>query len=74
MIKVTTPAGDAWYRYNNDTYGETRTGGDFNGRNGVGRLWTFLTGERGEYEIAAGDLAAARKRLDTMARIRKRRA
>jgi glucoamylase len=67
VIKVTTPAGDAWYRYPNDTYGETRTGGDFNGINGVGRLWTFLTGERGEYEIAAGDLAAARKRLDTLA-------
>jgi len=66
-IKVETPAGDAWYRYPNDTYGETRNGGDFNGRNGVGRLWTFLTGERGEYEIAAGDLAAARKRLATMA-------
>jgi GH15 family glucan-1,4-alpha-glucosidase/glycosidase len=66
-IKVATPAGDAWYRYPNDTYGETRTGEDFDGRNGVGRLWTFLTGERGEYEIAAGDLAAARKRLDAMA-------
>ena len=66
-IKVTTPFGDAWYRYNNDTYGETPSGGDFDGRNGVGRLWTFLTGERGEYEIAAGNLAAARRRLDTIA-------
>jgi glucoamylase len=67
-IKVTTPAGDAWYRYNGDTYGETPGGGNFDGKSGVGRLWTFLTGERGEYEIAAGDLNAARKRLDTMAR------
>ena len=67
-IKVTTPAGDAWYRYNNDKYGETPDGGDFDGRNSVGRLWTLLTGERGEYEIAAGDLVAARNRLDTMAR------
>ncbi|HET9479588.1 MAG TPA: alpha-amylase family glycosyl hydrolase [Pyrinomonadaceae bacterium] len=66
-LRVRTPAGEAWYRYNNDTYGETPTGGDFDGRNGVGRLWTLLTGERGQYEIAAGDLAAARKRLDTMA-------
>jgi glucoamylase len=66
-LKVTTPAGEAWYRYNGDIYGETPAGGDFEGRNGVGRLWTFLTGERGEYEIAAGDLAAARKRLDAMA-------
>ncbi|HEU4795863.1 MAG TPA: glycoside hydrolase family 15 protein, partial [Pyrinomonadaceae bacterium] len=67
-IKVTTPAGDAWYRYNGDTYGETRTGDKFDGQNGVGRLWTLLNGERGEYELAAGNLAAARKQLDTMAR------
>jgi glucoamylase len=67
-LKITTPVGDAWYRYNGDTYGETPTGGKFEGRDGVGRLWTLLTGERGEYEISAGDLAAARKRLDTLAR------
>ncbi|HSK31493.1 MAG TPA: glycoside hydrolase family 15 protein, partial [Candidatus Limnocylindria bacterium] len=67
-IKVNTPAGEAWYRYNDDTYGETPTGGKFDGRNGIGRLWTLLTGERGQYEIAAGNLAAARSRLDTMAR------
>jgi len=65
-IKVMPPAGEAWYRYNNDTYGETPSGGDFDGRKGVGRLWTLLTGERGEYEIAAGDLGAARRRLETM--------
>ena len=67
MISVKTPAGEAWYRYNHDAYGETSEGGKYDGRNGVGRLWTLLTGERGEYEIAAGDLANARKRLDTMA-------
>lgn len=67
MISVKTPAGEAWYRYNHDAYGETPTGGKYDGRNGVGRLWTLLTGERGEYEIAAGDLAGARKRLDTIA-------
>ena len=67
-IKVNTPVGDAWYRYNGDTYGETSTGGKFEGRDGVGRLWTLLTGERGEYEIAAGNFEAARTRLDTMAR------
>jgi glucoamylase len=27
----------------------------------------LLTGERGEYELAAGDIASARKRLDTLA-------
>ena len=67
MIGVKTPVGEAWYRYNHDAYGETPVGGNYDGRNGVGRLWTLLTGERGEYEIAAGDLAGARKRLDTMA-------
>ncbi|HEX6719854.1 MAG TPA: glycoside hydrolase family 15 protein [Pyrinomonadaceae bacterium] len=67
LIKIETPVGDAWYRYNHDAYGETREGGDYDGRNGVGRLWTLLTGERGEYEIAAGDISAARKRLDTLA-------
>jgi glucoamylase len=67
MIKVKTPSGEAWYRYNHDAYGETPDGGKYDARNGVGRLWTLLTGERGEYEIAAGDIESARKRLDTMA-------
>ena len=67
LIKVQTPVGEAWYRYNHDAYGETPAGGGYDGRNGVGRLWTFLTGERGEYELAAGDVQSARKRLDTMA-------
>lgn len=67
MIGVETPFGEAWYRYNHDAYGETQDGGKYDGRNGVGRLWTLLTGERGEYEIAAGDLPGARRRLDTMA-------
>ena len=67
LIKVKTPAGDAWYRYNHDAYGETPDGGKYDGRNGIGRLWTLLTGERGEYELAAGDLASARRRLDTLA-------
>jgi len=67
LIKVQTPVGEAWYRYNHDAYGETPNGGAYDGRNGVGRLWTLLTGERGEYELAAGDVQSARKRLDTLA-------
>ena len=67
LIRVETPVGDAWYRYNHDAYGETPEGGPYDGRNGVGRLWTLLTGERGEYELAAGNVAGARKRLDTLA-------
>ena len=66
MIKVDTPLGAGWYRYNHDAYGERSDGGDYDGQKGVGRLWTLLAGERGEYELASGDRAQARKRLDTM--------
>jgi glucoamylase len=67
LIKVKTPMGDAWYRYNHDAYGETPDGGKYDGRNGVGRGWPLLTGERGEYELAAGNIESARRRLDTLA-------
>ncbi|WP_433335141.1 glucan 1,4-alpha-glucosidase [Spirillospora sp. CA-294931] len=50
--KVDTPSGPAWYRYNHDGYGETETGAPYTGA-GKGRLWPLLTGERGEYELAA---------------------
>jgi glucoamylase len=66
LIKVETLNGPGWYRYNHDAYGEKRDGGDYDGRNGGGRLWTLLTGERGEYDVARGDFAAARLRLDGM--------
>ena len=66
LIKVETPGGSGWYRYNHDAYGERSDGGDYDGSTGMGRLWTLLTGERGEYDVARGDLAAARKRLDAM--------
>ncbi|WP_370947528.1 glucan 1,4-alpha-glucosidase [Amycolatopsis sp. cg5] len=54
-IRVTTPAGDIWYRYNHDGYGETADGRPYTGV-GVGRLWPVLTGERGEYAVATGAL------------------
>jgi glucan 1,4-alpha-glucosidase len=66
LLKVKTPAGDGWYRYNHDAYGETAAGGNYDGRSGVGRLWALLTGERGEYDVARGDLKSARNRLDAM--------
>jgi glucoamylase len=66
LIKVETPLGVGWYRYNHDAYGERPDGGDYDGQKGVGRLWTLLTGERGEYELAWGDKAQAHRRLDTM--------
>lgn len=68
VLKVSTTAGDGWYRYNNDAYGERTDGGAYDGRSGRGRLWTLLTGERGQYEIALRDTRAARRRLDTMRR------
>jgi glucoamylase len=66
LIQVETPGGSGWYRYNHDAYGERADGGNYDGRTGVGRLWPLLTGERGEYEVARGDLAAARRRLNAM--------
>ena len=53
ILKVVTPAGPAWYRYNHDGYGLRADGGPFQGW-GKGRLWPLLTGERGHYELAAG--------------------
>jgi glucoamylase len=66
LIKEETPGGAAWYRYNHDAYGERDDGGSYDGRTGKGRLWTLLTGERGEYELARGEKALARKHLDAM--------
>ncbi len=66
LLKIDTPAGAAWYRYNHDAYGERPDGGPYDGRNGAGRLWTLLTGERGEYELALGEKSLARKRLDAL--------
>jgi glucoamylase len=53
LLKVMTPRGPAWHRYNGDGYGEHDDGGPFDGI-GVGRAWPLLTGERGHYELAAG--------------------
>ncbi|MFC6725515.1 glycoside hydrolase family 15 protein, partial [Halobium palmae] len=57
-IRVDTPHGPAFYRYNGDGYGERE--GDDEGApwsietKGSGRLWPIFTGERGEYELVAG--------------------
>jgi glucoamylase len=52
-IRVETPNGPTFYRYNHDGYGETFWGGPWRGE-GVGRLWAIFAGERGEYEVARG--------------------
>ena len=76
VLGVTTPTGQFWHRYNGDGYGETPTGGGFSEPGNTGRLWPIFAGERGEYELAAGQLARdsatahsqATARLDDMAR------
>ncbi|HEV3140813.1 MAG TPA: glycoside hydrolase family 15 protein, partial [Vicinamibacterales bacterium] len=43
MLKVETPRGPSWYRYNGDGYGEHADGSPFDGI-GIGRAWPLLTG------------------------------
>ena len=66
-----TPNGPFWHRSSFDGYGEKRDGSQWepvptgSGLT-VGRGWPLLTGERGEYLLAAG--SGAQASLDTMAR------
>ncbi|MGH9392839.1 MAG: glycoside hydrolase family 15 protein [Terriglobales bacterium] len=53
VLKVETPFGPCWHRYNHDGYGQRPDGGAFTGY-GRGGAWPLLTGERGHYELAAG--------------------
>lgn len=53
LLRVETPFGPCWHRYNHDGYGDGPMGEPFLGW-GRGRAWPLLTGERGHYEIAAG--------------------
>jgi glucoamylase len=52
-LKVETPFGPCWRRYNHDGYGQRHDGGPYLGW-GQGRAWPILTGERAHYELAAG--------------------
>ena len=51
LLKVDTPNGPVWRRYDNDGYGEHEDGSAFDGA-GRGRGWPLLTGERGHYALA----------------------
>jgi glucoamylase len=53
VLKVETPFGPCWRRYNHDGYGQRPDGGPYQGW-GKGRAWPLLTGERGHYELACG--------------------
>jgi glucoamylase len=64
LLKLETPDGPAWYRYNEDGYGEHVDGMAFDGI-GIGRVWPLLTGERAHYALAAGRRAEAEQLLHT---------
>jgi glucoamylase len=53
LLRVDTPNGAAYHRYNDDGYGEHADGSPFDG-SGIGRAWPLLTGERGHFEVQLG--------------------
>ncbi len=55
LLKVETPRGPYWRRYNGDIYGEKADGSPYDGKpDGIGRAWPLLTGERAHFELEAG--------------------
>jgi glucoamylase len=74
QLGETTPAGFLWHRASFDGFGEKADGSpwEYNLPDGSlltrGRLWPLLNGERGEYQIAAGDKSGARAQSATMTR------
>jgi glucoamylase len=64
-LKVETPRGPAWHRYQGDGYGEHADGAPFDGT-GIGRAWPLLSGERAHYELAAGRPDVAGRLAQTM--------
>ncbi len=60
FLKIDTPNGTTWHRYNDDGYGEHEDGSAFDGT-GIGRGWPLLTGERAHYELALGHSDTAEK-------------
>ncbi|BDI34056.1 glucan 1,4-alpha-glucosidase [Capsulimonas corticalis] len=66
-LKAETATGTAWRRYTHDGYGETGSGGPYEGV-GVGRCWPLLAGERAQYALALGNEDEARRLLNVMTR------
>jgi glucoamylase len=54
VLRVDTPRGPAFHRYEQDGYGEHADGSPFDGT-GIGRAWPLLTGERGHAALVAGE-------------------
>ena len=73
QLGVPTSRGLFWHRASFDGYGEKANGDpwDFGLPDDSlitrGRAWPLLNGERGEYQLAAGDRSAARDQIRTMA-------
>jgi glucoamylase len=67
LLRTNTPRGPVWHRYNNDGYGEKKDGSPFC-KEGVGRAWPLLSGERAHYEVARGDLERARDLVASLAK------
>lgn len=53
ILRVETPHGVAYHRYNEDGYGEHEDGSPFDGA-GIGRAWPLLSGERGHLDLLLG--------------------
>ena len=64
-LKVDTPSGTAWRRYQGDRYGEHPDGSPYDG-DGIGRAWPLLTGERAHYELSAERRDAAEQLAHAM--------
>jgi len=54
LLRVETPSGPLYYRYNEDGYGEHADGRPFDGQ-GIGRAWPLLAGERGHLALQSGE-------------------
>ncbi len=73
-LSYRTARGTFWHRASFDGYGEQNDGGPWllgspdDSRITRGRGWPLLTGERGEYDLAAGKDALAADQLATMSR------
>ena len=65
LLKIETPHGPCWRRYNRDGYGEHADDSPFDGT-GIGRPWPLLAGERAHYELAAGRDEEARRLIRAM--------
>jgi glucoamylase len=67
-IETDTASGPGWHRYNGDGYGDGASDGHpwAPSGQGTGHDWPVLTEERGEYDVAAGQMSTALSLLATM--------